>query len=377
MRNIWFIARKDVQYFLREKEVLLWIFVMPALFMYFIGTVSGGNSVRGSGKDPLALNSLTNGGFLADELTRRLKENDYVVDHPPAEALTNYERRLTLPENFTESVLAGTQAVVRLERKEGGLAQDYDRFRIGRASYTVLADLLACVQAGETPTAVAFDRLRQMPRTVKLDIHPAGKRREPPTGFQQAVPGIMVMISLIVMLTSGAVSLIVERQQGLLKRLASAPMSRGEVFAGKWLGRLALGMVQIVFALIAGGVLFHMNWGPDVPFVLLVLTAWGAFCASFGIVLGSVARTEGQAIGLGVLVSNVFAALGGCWWPMEIAPAWMQAVARALPTGWTMHALHQLASFRAGPTAALGDLVLLLLAAAVMAWIGVRRFRFD
>ena len=38
-------------------------------------------------------------------------------------------------------------------------------------------------------------------------------------------------------------------------------------------------------------------------------------------------RTEGQAVGIGVLATNVLAALGGCWWPIEITPAWMQTLA--------------------------------------------------
>ena len=168
-----------------------------------------------------------------------------------------------------------------------------------------------------------------------------------------------------------------ERRQGLLKRLASAPLSRGEVFLGKWLGRLALGLIQIAFALVAGRVLFRMDWGPDLPMVLLIMLGWAGFCSSFGILLGSLARTEGQAIGLGVLAGNLFAALGGCWWPVEIAPAWMQALARLTPAGWTMHALHQLASFQAGPVAALGDLGRLLLLGAIVGWMAARQFKFD
>ena len=49
----------------------------------------------------------------------------------------------------------------------------------------------------------------------------------PPIGFSQAVPGTMVMFTMLVLLTSGAVTLVVERDQGLLRRLASAPISRG------------------------------------------------------------------------------------------------------------------------------------------------------
>ena len=93
----------------------------------------------------------------------------------------------------------------------------------------------------------------------------------------------MIMFTMLSLLSAGSVSLVVERRQGLLKRLASTPISRGELFAGKWAGRLVLGVAQIVFAMIAGSVLFGMNWGPGLPMILLVLLAFGALCASFGI----------------------------------------------------------------------------------------------
>ena len=40
--SAWFIARKDVAQFMRIRETLLWVFVMPILYFYFIGTVTGG-----------------------------------------------------------------------------------------------------------------------------------------------------------------------------------------------------------------------------------------------------------------------------------------------------------------------------------------------
>ena len=51
----WFIARSDVAHMLRRRETLAWIFVMPILFFYFIGTVTGGLAPRsGDGRDALA-----------------------------------------------------------------------------------------------------------------------------------------------------------------------------------------------------------------------------------------------------------------------------------------------------------------------------------
>src|SRR5262249_27635215 len=146
-------------------------------------------------------------------------------------------------------------------------------------------------------------------------------------------------------LTSGAVTLVVERDQGLLKRLASAPISRGSVVLGKWGARVALGLVQIAFAMVAGTVLFKMDWGASLPMVVLVMAAWAAFSGGLAIVVSNLTRTAAQTAGLGVLATQLLAALGGCWWPIEITPPWMQKLSLALPTGWAMDALHKLVNF--------------------------------
>ena len=40
----WFVARHDLLYMLRRRETLLWTFVMPIVFFYFIGTVTSETS---------------------------------------------------------------------------------------------------------------------------------------------------------------------------------------------------------------------------------------------------------------------------------------------------------------------------------------------
>ncbi len=111
--------------------------------------------------------------------------------------------------------------------------------------------------------------------------------------------------------------------------------------------------------------------------VLAVLAAWAAFCASAGLLLGTLANTEGQAAGLGALFANALAALGGCWWPIEIAPEWMQSIQKLLPTGWAMDALHRLISFESGALSALPHLLALMTATVIIALLAVNRFRYD
>jgi ABC-type multidrug transport system permease subunit len=377
-KRAWFIARKDLRYTLRERETMLWLFVMPIVFFYFIGTITSGFGRSSAGQDRIALRGDEAGGFLAAAVAARLEQRGFALTRPQTDEEFNASaRRLEIPAGFTSNVLAGKPQVVLLTRKEAGIGQQHDTLRVGRAVYTVLADLAATAAAGQQPTAEALAQIAAMPRAIATRQESAGRRQAIPTGFSQAIPGIMVMFTLLAMLTSGTVTLVVERKNGLLKRLSSAPLNRSEIVLGKWMGRLFLGMVQIAFALVVGKLLFRMNWGPDAPMLVIVLGAWAALCASLGLLLGSLARTEGQAIGIGVMASNALAALGGCWWPIEITPVWMQRFAKCLPTGWAMNAMHNLVNFQHGPASAVPHAAAMALAALVTGGLAARWFRYQ
>lgn len=375
LRAALFVARKDLKWLLRQKPTLVWTFLMPPVFFFFIGTITGGFAGGGDERPALAFAAPEPAGFLAEELARRLEDEGYEVRRTAA-VDTTAVRRLVLPAGFTDSLMAGRRVRATLER-EGELdpSARWDQIRVARAVYGLLGDAALAEQAGEVD-ASALARERERPRTLVLATWAAGRREEPPAGFQQAVPGTMVMFTLLVLLTSGAVLLVIERQQGLLRRVASTPLPRAGVVLGKWGARMGLALVQIAFAVLLGSLLFDVDWGPDVGMVAIVLFAWAALCAGIAIVSGNLVRTEGQAIALGVFAANILAALGGCWWPIEITPGWAQKLALAIPTGWTMNALHELMSFQAGALAALPHVVALTVAALAVGWAATRTFRY-
>jgi ABC-type multidrug transport system permease subunit len=208
-------------------------------------------------------------------------------------------------------------------------------------------------------------------------VSSAGRLIVPPSGFAQAVPGTLVMFTMLVLLTSGAITLVLEREAGLLRRLASAPMSRGSIVLGKWAGRMMLALVQVAFAMLVGALLFGIHWGASLPMVALVLFGWAGFCASLAIFLAGITRTVAQTAGIGVFGTQVMAALGGCWWPIEITPSWMQTLALFLPTGWAMDAIHKLVNFGYDAPIALPHVVAMLAGALVLGWLGARKFRFQ
>jgi ABC-type multidrug transport system permease subunit len=70
------------------------------------------------------------------------------------------------------------------------------------------------------------------------------------------------------------------------------------------------------------------------------------------------------------------AALGGCWWSIEVTPPWMQQLSLFLPTGWTMDAMHRLLSFGDDPVSVLPHLAALLGTALLLGSVAARKFRF-
>lgn len=385
MRNVLFIAAHDIRHQLRQGSTLLWLFVMPPIFFYFIGTVTGGFSsgMSGSEATPLVVEAASP-GFVQEQIDQRLRDNGFApewretIEIDPAGDIPAPRRTLVFSPNLTDKVLANEPVTVQYDTKASSISRDYETIRIYRSLYTVLADVVvSTAQSDDALSAESLAALNTEPRIWQLESGPAGKRLEIPNGFEQSIPGIMVMFTLLVLLTSGASKLTLERKQGLLRRLAATPISRTELIAGKWAGAMALAVLQVGFALLVGTLAFSMHWGPDPLMVILVLAAWAAFCAAAGLLLGSLANTEGQAAGLGVLLANVLAALGGCWWPIEITPDWMQSLQNLLPTGWTMDALHKLISFESGALSALPHVAVLFAAAVVVTLLAVNRFRYE
>jgi len=78
IRSAAFIARADLWFMLRQRETLLWVFAMPLLFFYFIGTVTGG---FGGGardpRDPLALQTRAADGVVLEAIIHRLEQMNF------------------------------------------------------------------------------------------------------------------------------------------------------------------------------------------------------------------------------------------------------------------------------------------------------------
>ncbi|MCF6299743.1 MAG: ABC transporter permease [Proteobacteria bacterium] len=386
MKTILFIATKDFLYTLKDKSVLIWMFVMPLVFFGFIGSTT--QSFGGSSDKPvtLAIWSAGEDDKISKQIFYRLEQENFSLRlfnknqllYKEKHKFEDYKRRVWLPASMQQNIKQANKIQIEYQLKSDGLGGDYDSFKLQKAIYQILGDLLimAKLKPADDPV-IDFNEVNQLEKLIKLDVQKAGIQQEIPSGFNQAVPGVLVMFIMMLALTSGGLVLFLERKTGVVKRLAAAPISRRQLVFGKWLGKWFLTTCQLIYGMIMGALLFNIHWGDHWLMVFVLLLAWSAACAGFGVYMGSVARNEGQINGIPVMLTLILAALGGCWWPIEVTPEWMQTLALFLPTGWVMDALHKLMYFGASIGDVLNHQLALYTLALISIYFAFRNFNYE
>ena len=376
MRHILDIGHTDLRLFLKHKSAYVWLFVVPVAFVYFMGF-----AVRGPGRPynrtPPVLIENGDTNFLGRVLVDELKSQDIWVLDP-----TNREtaaRIIRIPPNLTENALQLKATKVQFLKGEDSGEADTAliEVRLVRSLIAMNGHLLEVARPTNGAANFTEVQLRDAmakANPVNLDAKFAG-RKPTPTGFNFSLPGNLVMYLMMNLLIFGGVAMAAERRNGVIKRLMLFPVTRLELVMGKIYGLMLLGIVQILFFLVVGKYLFHVNLGANLPAVTLTLIVFSWVAGSLGVMVGSLVSAEDRVIGICVLLSLLMGALGGCWWPLEIGPSMMKTIALCTPSGWALQALHQLISFGSGIEAVLTPLAVLAVFGATANWMAARFFR--
>ncbi len=376
MKQLLAIGHNDLRLFLKHKSAYVWLFLMPLAFVYFMGFASRGPGDPYNRHPPVLIeNQDTNfmGRIFLDELSA---QNLWLLNPTNRESAA---RVIRIPPDFTSNVLAGTQTRLQFLQRDSTAEADAAliELRLVRALIAINGHLLEAATATNAPETLTEDKLHAVmaePDPVSLNARFAG-RKPVPTGFNFSLPGNLVMYLMMNLLIFGGTALAAERRNGVIKRLSISPVTRVGLVGGKIYGLTLLGVVQILFFLAMGRFVFHVNLGANLPAVTLVLLVFAWVAGSFGVLAGSVLAEADRVIGVCVLASLLMAALGGCWWPLEIGPPALKTISLCLPTGWALQALHQVISFGNGFGAVLKPIAVLLGFGAVANLLAARFFR--
>lgn len=198
------------------------------------------------------------------------------------------------------------------------------------------------------------------------DLGPGGR-------IDVVAPGVLAMTLISLAFTAQAIATAFDRRNGVLRLLATTPLGRAGLLAGKMLAVLGLGAAQIgVLAALALG----LGWRPDaagVPAAVLLLALGAAVFVALALVVAGTLRAE-AVIAVANLVWVLLLAGGAVLVPAATLPGPLATLAPLLPSGALGEGLRT--AFGSG-TLDLGA-VGVLVAWTVVLGFGVRRtFRWD
>jgi ABC-type multidrug transport system permease subunit len=197
--------------------------------------------------------------------------------------------------------------------------------------------------------------------------------------FDQEVPGFGVTFVLLGMLFGVALGLADEREWGTLDRLRASRSPIAATLVGKLLSRFLVGLGQMIILFTVGRLAFGIELGQTPAALLLPSAAIVFAAASFGLMVAAVVPARDSVLPAGAIAIMTMAAVGGCWWPQELEPAFMKTLALSLPTTWTMNAYNDLmirhfpASSAILPSAIIAGFAMLYIAIALA--VQARRLR--
>lgn len=168
-----------------------------------------------------------------------------------------------------------------------------------------------------------------------------------------------------------------ERQKGTLRRLMTTPTTRATFLFGTILAQVLTALLQMALLIGFGMLVMKVNWGQSPAALVIMLVASALAASALGTMLGTIVKTESQAMGLSIMLGMVMALLGGCWYPLELFPEVVRNIVKVLPTTWSMQGLLDILLRGGGVTAILPEAGVLFAFALVFFAIGVWRFKYE
>lgn len=362
----------------RYRPNWFFLFIMPMTLIFVMGAAAGGYIPK--------IGVVGTGGTLGAELIERIERSDRIQVTPSdseEEVRSEVERgnlagALMVPEDYDRRLRAGeTVKVVFVARPEEMAL----RATVDSAVAAQNAEIRAA-RFAQQETGANFDgalaraaRLARQDAGVTVSVTTVGEAADKASaGSFDLQASQMLILFLFLTALMGATELIEARRLGLVRRIMSTPTSPGSILLGESLGRIAVSLLQVVVIMGGSALLFGVDWGNPLAGALLIL-CFVLVASGASMLLGSILRTEQQAIAVGLLVGLGMAGLGGAMVPSELFSDTMQKVSRITPHAWALDGFAELVGEGAGIGGILPQAGVLLGAATVLLLLASWRLR--
>jgi ABC-2 type transport system permease protein len=395
----------DLRQLVRNWMTPVFLVAMPIGFTLFFGLIFSGT---GGGEDPrlpVGFVDQDGGSILSTHLFDLLDASSAIRPVTSDEAIARVEKKVgdedlaaavIVPVGYSEQVLAGEDVALTVivnggtatgSAAKGAIQTAVTRLRGAVETAHLSAEALEAQDksADESFLVSALDKAieawREPPLTVvATQSGVAAEEDEEPsvmgTSYGQSSPGMMVQFSISGII--GAAQIIVlERKSRSLQRLLTTAISRVEIIVGHYLTMFVMIFAQLALLIGFGQLALGVDYMREPVATLLLAVTMSLWTASLGLLIGTLAKTEEQAVIFSMIPMFILSGLGGAWMPLEVTGKAFQTVGHLLPTAWAMDGIQNIIVRGLGLESVLLPVGIMAAYAVVLFALAVWRFRFE
>jgi ABC-2 type transport system permease protein len=309
-----------------------------------------------------------------------------VVDPMPDHATMDLRARFVGSARFRIVTVSKTPDAIEplFRRGSADVALVFESGFAGNLEGTEPAHLLVAIDASDpntgttyltyTRAVIAAYQSELSARGNQVRIATETRMRFNPTleSVNLFVPGLIALVLVLVSALMTAISLSREKERGTMEVLLVSPLRPQQIIVGKVLPYLVLAFANVLTALLAAWLVFHVPFRGSVPLLLGESILYTLVSLALGVLIA--ARTSSQrAAMLTALLATMLpsALLSGMIFPIASMPGWLQPVSNIVPAKWFIVIARGIMLKGVGleilwrETLILGAMALLLLAAAM------------
>lgn len=153
-------------------------------------------------------------------------------------------------------------------------------------------------------------------------------------------PGILAQSMMFISIFYG-LSIIWDKDQGILQKLIAMPVPRAAFVTGKAFGAGVRAISQVIIILFLAFLLrLDIKWSIlNVIMSILTIVLGAAFFSSLSMALAAIVKSRERFMGIGQVITMPLFFASNAIYPIQIMPHWLQIVARINPLSYVVELL--------------------------------------
>lgn len=342
MRNTFLIALNILKLTFRKKGNIIVYLVLPVVITSIIMVISGSGDSK-----PLNIGIVDmDRSIISQDLVKAVDNKDNFktieVSEDKINAMVTEHKVdciIKIPNNFAKEIYSGNNANIELISIRGedvtSWIENFMNFYVGG-----LKDISKASEGKKE----AFDKMYAgfKDNSIKLKNE---KLKDSAFGksLTQSSMGFLIMF---VLFGTGITSsyILREKKMRTFFRICSAPVKSKDYILSNIIANLTIVAVQIILVLLVITKILKVNiFIPKIQ-LFVILLCFGLVAIGIGLVVVAFSKTSNQVGTANTLIVTPTCMLGGCFWPADLMPPWLQRVGDFIPQTWALDSIKKLQS---------------------------------